>query len=304
MNAVPRAALDPLSPVTDRHYQDELVEVLKLGRGQRPQGPGETIATTAHFQLRKRGRRLEVSHWLRPDQLDNDLVGLLHAELFSPGWLSGNDVFEHVVTGIVRSTVSDPLLAWHTFYANTLAKIRRTTVDDGEPSSVIAGMVPVYERALEIVPPGSVLDLGSCFGFFPLLLAERGDTSVIASDLVPASMRLLATIARARHVPLATLACDAASVPLPNRAVDTVTLLHLLEHLEPADGDRVVAEAVRLASIRVVVAVPFEEEPAPIYGHVRTFDRSILADIGIATGLPFTVTEHHGGWLVIETGRG
>lgn len=295
------AALDPLAPVSNRHYQDDLVHVLRLGRGERPPGRGETIAVTGHFLLRRRNRRIELSHRLRPDQLDNDLVGLLHDELFSPGWLTGNVVFERVVAGIVRSTISDPTLAWSTFYANTLAKIRQATVDDDEPGSVIAGMVPVYERARRLVPPGSVLDLGSCFGFFPLLLAERGDTSVIASDVVPASMRLLATMSRARHVPVETLACDAASVPLPNRSVDTVTMLHLLEHLDPADGRRVVAEAVRLASNRVVIAVPYEKEPAEIYGHVRTFDRSVLTDIGLATRHPFTVTEHHGGWLVIDT---
>lgn len=291
------AALDPLAPTADRHYKDDLVHVLRLGKGERPPGGGETVAVTGHFLLRRRNRRIELSHRLRPDQLDNDLVGLLHHELFSPGWLTGNVVFERVVAGIVRSTISDPLLAWHTFYANTLARIR----DGGAPGSVIAGMVPVYERALQLVPPGSVLDLGSCFGFFPLLLAERGDTSVIASDMVPASMRLLATMAGARHVPVETLACDAASVPLPNRSVDTVTMLHLLEHLDPADGRRVVAEAVRLASNRVVIAVPYEEEPAEIYGHIRTFDRKVLADLGLATVRPFSVTEHHGGWLVIDT---
>lgn len=285
------AALDPLALVRDRDVRVRVVH------GERRRDRADVITTTTHFQLRRHGGQIELRHGLRPDQLDNDLAGLLDAELFRPGWLSGNDVFERVFSGIVRSTVPDPMLAWRTFYANTLAKIRHGS----EPGSVIADMVPVYERAEQLTPPGRVLDLASCFGFFPLLLAERGDTSVIASDVVPGTMRLLADVAHSRHTPLETLACDATSVPLPNRSVDTVTALHLLEHLDPADGAGVVAEAVRLASNWVVVAVPFEDVPDATYGHVRTFDVDALTDLGIASGRPFTVTEHHGGWLVIDT---
>jgi hypothetical protein len=54
---------------------------------------------------------------------------------------------------------------------------------------------------------------------------------------------------------------------------------------------------------RAVVAVPFEDEPTPAWGHVRTFDRDDPRALGAATGLPFTVTEHHGGWLVIDIPR-
>ena len=89
-----------------------------------PRAPFPSSAPS-HFCLWERGRRIEVSHWLRPDQLDNDLAGLLAEELFAPGWLSGVDIFERVFTGVVRSCVHDPLLAWNTFYGNTLARIHQ-----------------------------------------------------------------------------------------------------------------------------------------------------------------------------------
>ena len=63
------------------------------------------------------------------------------------------------------------------------------------------------------------------------------------------------------------------------------------------------AEMLRVARRRAVVAVPFEDEPTPAWGHVRTFDRDDLRALGAAAGLPFTVTEHHGGWLVIDIPR-
>jgi hypothetical protein len=38
----------------------------------------------------------------------------------------------------------------------------------------------------------------------------------------------------------------------------------------------------------------------PIWGHVRTFDHAALQTLGEATGHPFQVTDHHGGWLVAD----
>ncbi|WP_081722535.1 mycofactocin oligosaccharide methyltransferase MftM [Saccharopolyspora rectivirgula] len=258
---------------------------------------------TEHFCLRRRWHSIEITHWLQPEELDNNLAGLLAEELFAPGWLSGAEVFEHVFTKIVLSVAEAPARAWAAFYDNTLARIKQCweqpEVDAGHSS--IAGFAPVYRRALDLVPPGCVLDLGSCFGFLPMLLAERGRNAVIASDLVPGSMQLLATMAAARGLELRTLVCDAAQVPLLDQAVRTVTAIHLLEHLDVEHGDAVLAEALRLARERVVVAVPFEDEPTAAYGHVRTFTRNDLVEMGRASGFPFEVDEHHGGWLVVHT---
>ncbi len=87
-------------------------------------------------------------------------------------------------------------------------------------------------------------------------------------------------------------------MPLADRCADTVLAVHLLEHLPPAEGAAVLAEMLRLARRRVVVAVPYEDEPNPTWGHVRTFDAARLHDLGAATGRTYRVEEHHGGWLV------
>ncbi|GAA1421301.1 mycofactocin oligosaccharide methyltransferase MftM [Streptomyces thermospinosisporus] len=300
--AVAARRIDPLAPGAPGRYTDAVVHVVR-------ERPGcatvpDPIVRTEHFSLRRRGRRVELGHWLRPDQLDNDLAGLLAEELFAPGWLSGNDVFERVFTGVVRSCVDGPLAAWTTFYDNTLTRIRRCAHRPADAvHSSIAGFAPVYGRALELVGRGSVLDLGSCFGFLPLLLAERRQGAVTASDLSRGTMRLLAEVARARGTALATLVCDAARVPLPDRSVDTVTVIHVLEHLEPGHGDTVVREALRLARRRVVVAVPYEDEPTAAYGHVRCFDPDRLAALGRRTRVPYAVDSYHGGWLVLDPGR-
>lgn len=295
--------IDPFAPCRPGRYADDVVVVLREDR--RTVGvPARRITATEHFVLARRGKRVEIRHRIAPDELDNDVAGLLADELFAPGWLSGCDVFERAVTGVVRSCVDDATEAWRVFYRNTLARIHEcwsAPDEDGtHPHSSIAGFAPVYRRALRLVPPGPVLDLGSYFGFLPLLLAARTANSVTATDVVPGTARLLATVSGPLGVRIATLSCDAARVPLPDGSVDTVTVVNLLEHLEPPHGDAVVREAVRLARRRVVVAVPYEDEPTAAYGHVRTFDRATLLDLGQRAGHPCTVDSYHGGWLVVQ----
>ncbi|MFF4549657.1 mycofactocin oligosaccharide methyltransferase MftM [Streptomyces sp. NPDC001406] len=299
-SAITARRIDPLAPCPSGAYADHLVRVIRDSPRLDDATP-RPIVRTEHFSLRRRGRRVELGHSLRPGQLDNDLAGLLAEELFAPGWLSGSDIFERVFTGVVRSCVDGALPAWTTFYDNTLARIReywRAPKPAGHSS--IAGFAPVYRRTLDLVAPGTVLDMGACFGFLPLLLAEREGYAVIASDLSRGTMRLLAAVAGARGLALDTLACDAAQVPRPDRSVDTVTVIHVLEHLDPGHGDTVVREALRLARQRVVVAVPYEDEPTAAYGHVRCFDPAGLTALGRRTGHRFCVTSHHGGWLVLD----
>jgi len=176
--AMSTAEIDPLAPGVPG----------VVVHGENVPGSGVQIVHTEHFRLCRRGRVVELTHRLRPEQIDNDLAGLLATELSPRAGCPGR-------TGSSR---------WR--------------AAAGAPGhSTIAGIAPVYRRALTLVGPGSVLDLGSCFGFFPLLLTERGHHAVVASD-----------------IGLETLVCDAARVPLPDRSIDTVTVLHLLEHLDPA----------------------------------------------------------------------
>ncbi|MEU7487467.1 mycofactocin oligosaccharide methyltransferase MftM [Streptomyces sp. NPDC042319] len=297
-------AIDPLAPNRPGHYADHLVSVVRdgaSGTARTPAAQEPPVVRTDHFCLRRRAHRIEVAHRITPEALDNDLAGLLAGELFAPGWLSGPDVFERVFTGVVRSCVPGPVASWARFYDNTLARIRACWQGPAPAGhSSIAGFAPVYRRTLDLVPPGSVLDLGACFGFLALLLARQPDRTVLASDVSSGTMRLLEAVAGTRGTPLRTLTCDAARVPLPDRAVDTVTAIHLLEHLDPQHGAAVLAEALRLARRRVVVAVPYEDEPTAAYGHVRCFDRDQLTALGRATGRPCAVTDFHGGWLVLD----
>ena len=294
--------IDPLAPTVGGRYVDEVVAVQRW-RGGRPRLRRRGVRTE-HFDLFRDGPRLAVSHGIADEHIDNDLAGLLAAELFSPGWISGGELFERILTGVVRTSASDPLTSWERFHRNTQDRLAACWEGRTTPGGhgTTAGFAPVYRRALEEVVGTSALELGACFGFLSVLLARRGHV-VTATDLCPGTVRLLQRLTPRLGVRLAALRADATRVPLPSETADTVLAIHLLEHLDVADGARALAEAQRLARRRVVIAVPYEAQPDAVFGHVRAFDAAVLHQLGRASGWPHRVTDHHGGWLVLERPR-
>ncbi|MFD7073305.1 mycofactocin oligosaccharide methyltransferase MftM [Nocardioides sp. NPDC059952] len=298
------AVIDALRPGPEAGvYQDGVVSV-RSWQGTRPRRQLGTIRTR-HFDVHREGDQVHLIHCLRTDQIDDDLSGLLAEELFQPGWLRGPDLFERLFTGVVVSSAPDPEQAWSAFYRNTLRRVEqelRRPGGAGAPHGTVAEYAPVYRFVEQQLASGSVLEVGCCFGFLALRLASAG-RQVTASDISAGTVALLNAAAARLDIPLAARAADATRLPWQGGATDNVLLIHLLEHLEPDLGDRAVAEAIRVARRRVVIAVPLEDEPDETWGHVRTVSLEDLAAWGAASGRPHRVIEHHGGWLIIDTDR-
>lgn len=286
------AVLDPLAPTPRGMWNGHGVQVRRRVGKHRP----HTGVCTPRFCTHRRGALLTVEHDLTPDELSDELAVLLAEELVDSGALQGQPEFELVFTGIVRSTVDGGLPSWLRFYRNSLARL-----EDGS-----ASFAPVHAYAADALRGHSVLDLGSCFGFFPLRLVQAG-YCVTATDLSAPTMHLLSRASERLHRPLRTIACDATAVPLPDRCADTVTALHLVEHLTPDMTEEVISEALRLARHRVVIAVPFEDEPRECYGHIQQFNADVLSEYAARVrrthpDVTATVAEFHGGWLVLDRG--
>ncbi len=246
------------------------------------------IAAPPHLAMRSD----EVRHRISAADISNDLAGWIADELVAPGLIEPGE-FERTFVSVVRSV--DP--SWSVFYRNTL----RELAVGGAPGGTNAGIAPVHDRAAALAV-GSVAELGCCFGFLSLRLAGDGHP-VTAVDLSTGTVGLLARVAPALGLTLHAVVGDATAVPLAESSIDTVFAVHLLEHL-PRGLDRLVlAEMLRVARRRVVVAVPYEDEPDATWGHVRTVDPSDLRELGASTGRRHEVTDHHGGWLVIDTDR-
>jgi SAM-dependent methyltransferase len=292
------APIDALGPTVGGRYEDDLIVVEAACESASTRGPRTVL--TRHFDVTREAGKLLVSHSVPREQIDDDLAGLLAEELFVPGWLRGPELFERIFTGVVRTSEVAGLDAWELFFRNTLRRLDESANHDpGGVHGCIDGYAPVYEYARSLVPAGSVLELGCCFGFLSIQLAGGGHR-VTATDVSAGTIALLEAMAPRLGVTLATRVADAARVQLPDRHSETVLLVHLLEHLDERDGQRALDEALRLAAHRVVVAVPLEEDADETYGHVRTIAMSDLERWGEKSGHSYSVHEHHGGWLVID----
>ncbi|MEP6649064.1 MAG: mycofactocin oligosaccharide methyltransferase MftM [Lapillicoccus sp.] len=299
--------VDPLGDLVDGRYEDDLGR--RRAERARRRGPAVALAPgefrTPHLTVVPRDGRLLVSYDFPRRAISDDLVGVISDELFDPGWVRGSGTFERILTGVVRSSAADGIDAWELFYRDTLDRFAELEARSERglpqpPQGSIDGYARVYRHAMALTPPGSTLETGCCYAFLSLLLAERGHDA-IASDIAEHTVGLLASVLPRLPGPLRTLRADAARLPLPDRSVDTVHAIHLLEQLDPEHGQRALAEAVRVARRRVVVAVALVDEADEAAGQLRTVTRRDLRQWGQSTGMPFEVHERAGdGWLVVD----
>ncbi|MFV0457533.1 MAG: mycofactocin oligosaccharide methyltransferase MftM [Actinomycetales bacterium] len=300
--------IDPFTPVRNGRYRDRVLEVVGLDADrcadQETDARGcRELVHTPHFDVAEAGSRLVVRHRVPAALVDANLAGLVHQELFGPGWLRGASLLERIVTAVVLTSRDDPITGWECFYRNTLREIDRTNLARRaglEPTGNIADFAPVYQHALALVDTSTALELGCSLGFLSLQLAAAGVLTT-ASDINPGTIALLSTVAGRLGLSLRTTCANAAHYPSADDGIaDTVLVIHLLEHLDEPTGRRVLDEAIRLARTRVVVAVPLEDEPDDAWGHIRTFTLDDLTALGAGRGRDAQVHEHHGGWLVLD----
>ncbi|MDY6810176.1 MAG: mycofactocin oligosaccharide methyltransferase MftM [Actinomycetota bacterium] len=213
--------------------------------------------------------------------------------LVDRGVLAGQHDFEEAALGVIRTSAPDEDRAWAAFYDNSLAEL----------AGGRSPFAPIHRRARSLVVGASVLEVGSCFGFFALQCAGDGHR-VHACDISSGAISLLRSAARRRGDAVTAVVGDATALPFDTGSVDTVTLIHLLEHLEDDSVRDALAEALRVARRRHVVAVPYEERPSEHFGHRQQLTAHHLRQWSSHvnhSGAEFF--DDHGGWMVLTPGR-
>lgn len=127
---------------------------------------------------------------------------------------------------------------------------------------------PLVFQHLGLERGGRLLDVGSAQSHFPLYVASRTDTTVVALDASPWVMWQKKTEARfirrgiVRPGRLRVLIADARDTALAEGAFDYVSLISAIEHIE-GDGDSVaIHELARVLKPggRLVLTVPYNYE--------------------------------------------
>ena len=245
---------------------------------------------SGRLRWRRTGTELEIVHPYSPADISDAAVVAEVSALVERGALSGQEAFETAAVRLITSCDRDERRAWRSFYANSVAELQ----------SGDAPFSPVHQRARGLITGKSVLEVGCCFGFFALQCASDG-LSVTATDICAGALDLLDDASDHLALPVQTRVGDVRSLPFDDDSFDTVTVLHLLEHLAPGDVSRAIAESCRVARRRVVIAVPYEEVASPHFGHLDTVDESDLrAWAADSPAGGSTIFSDHGGWLVLD----
>jgi len=152
--------------------------------------------------------------------------------------------------------------------------------------------LPRVRRVLGILrglAPESLLDVGSGRGTFLWpLLAAFPDLPVLAIEVSEQRAKDLDAVRAGGVARLRAQQMDARRMTVPDRDVDVVTMLEVLEHMpEPALA---AAEALRVARRFVVVSVPSREDDNP--EHIHLFDPTTLNEMFVSRGAAKVTCEH------------
>ncbi len=290
---------------------------------------GYEVRRTPHFAVcHKPGGAIVLVHGFGEGTIDEDLAPLIAQELGPAGLVTSAQEYGEALFAVVASTCPgaapcprcgrlhlDLPAIWRHYCVNTLRRLR-ALLDRGDAGLASASHVEqfaaVYRRVIGRCAGASVLDVGSSLGFLPVLLAERRTGVAVAGcdnrvDAVRCAADLAAVAGVGERVAFSVH--DVLDPDFPRvGSFDTVTAVHVLEHFADAELPVALANLLRVAARRLIVAVPYEDEVQPLYGHAQRFTPERLHQwgewcVGTLGGGRFRCEEVSGGLLVVDFPR-
>jgi len=246
------------------------------------QANGYHVQKTPHFVAAKKPCSDEIIllHTFTQETIDADLICLVEHELGPLGFVTTERIFGAILFGILASTFSSPRqqpAIWQRFCMNTLEKLRiqmNLPVARLPENSYIIPFGAIYHRITELLVGESLLDVGSSFGFLPILLSEyKPELSAIACDNNPDAITLSSTLAHAVNSHSINFILQdvlAPTFPAIGR-FDTTTVIHVLEHLTEDQLPQALKHLLQITQHRLIIAVPYEQQVTVSYGHRQLF---------------------------------
>ena len=275
---------------------------------------GFQLEETKHFLLARPqdADHVILVHHFQPDEIDNNLVDCLMQEL--PGLMTSDQAFGHAMRGVVHSIKPhDRVGAWGIFSLNTLQRFRDYLDETTRqyPPTTIGACATIYRRLFSLKVGVSLLDVGCACAFWPVLVAERYPEAhgrIIGVDSRLDAIHLsqqMAALTNKQDLIFRQLDLLSPQFAEDLGTFDTVTAIHILEHLPEEQLPLAFEHLLQVTGHRLIVAVPYEVEATHAYGHEQVFSREKLEHWGkycveSVRGSRFWCEEVAGGLLVID----
>ncbi len=256
-------------------------------------------------------------HNFSAEEIDNNVVYYLIKELMPHGLVTSDQAFGDALVSIVTSILpNDPVAAWGYFSLNTLNHLRKHLDNDfpANGEDFISSFATIYRRLFALKVGSSLLDVGCACAFWPILVAERiqdKSNKIVGVDNRLDAINLsthLAALTKKDSLEFA-LADVLTSEFLQVGHFDTVTAIHLLEHLSEAQIPQVLDHLLKVTRQRLIIAVPYENQPERAYGHEQVWSHEKLEAWGqwsvshlLSSGRAYC-EDVQGGLLIIEPQR-
>jgi len=253
---------------------------------------GYRVQETAHFRLFRRPQppKTILVHTFSLEEMHADIKHYIIQELKPLGLLSHSQQFGEVLAGIVGSFFPDNArLAWHAYGAKTLQRFLLFLSTARTPQvfdfyATIGAFATWYQRVCELCVGESFLDAGCESGFLPLVIAERIPfmQRIVGIDVRPDMFAVASDLAEERGLKnVSFLQADLLADAFSNIGqFDTVTALGVIEHFSDADMYRVLENLLKVTARRLILTVPYEQEPEVLYEHKQLFTKAKLEAVG------------------------
>ncbi|MGH2496938.1 MAG: methyltransferase domain-containing protein [Ktedonobacteraceae bacterium] len=254
---------------------------------------GYQAQQTTHFLLftREAEPKTILVHSFKPEEINSNIVHYLVQELKPFNIIPHSEQLGELLAGIIGGTVypGDVRRAWNYFGANTLQRLL-VYLGSAIPSNLpdygtIGVFATLYQRVCELCVGERFLDVGCNSGLLSLLLAERIPfmREAVGIDIDPDAFKIGQEIAaqhqltNVRYIQADLLAGDFSAIGM----FDTVTALHVLEHINEKNMYQVLTNLLKVTAHRLIFAVPYEtDEPEAALGHQQLFTRAKLEAVG------------------------
>ena len=249
------------------------------------------VQQTPHFLFARvpETQKIILVHQLAQDELDNNVGQYLMQELGPYGFMSSDKAFGAALVGVVNSiNPKDPASVWGIFSINTLQRLREKLDNpskDTNEQDFITPFATIYQYLFDHKVGTSLLDVGCACAFWPLLVAEREKGKyerIVGADNrqdainLSTNMANLANITNIEFIKSDLLAPEFTEIG----TFDTVTAIHLLEHIPETQLPHALSNLLKVTKKRLLIAVPYEQQAEVAYGHEQTFSCKKLEQWG------------------------